>query len=144
MELSQKQLTGIQKIFLFQVPINIQKDWKTKLESAYSFILKYSKITVWADLKVSLMSFPEQYSNKIVCISFQVRKTIYYKMAHQMIDQDFKIYYIHLALEFLQDFLIKLDMKPCMHLVEISIFLLNLVIVRLTKLMKNQETNKVP
>ena len=23
------------------------KDWKAKLESAYSFILEYSKITVW-------------------------------------------------------------------------------------------------
>ena len=38
-------------------------------------------------------------------------------------------------LESVQDFLIKLDMKPCMHLVEISIFSLNHVImVRLTKL----------
>ena len=46
MELSQKSLTGIQKFFLFQVPMNIQKDWKAKLESAYSFMLKYSKITV--------------------------------------------------------------------------------------------------
>ena len=26
--------------------MNIQKDWKAKLESAYSFMLKYSKITV--------------------------------------------------------------------------------------------------
>ena len=26
--------------------MNIYKDWKAKLESAYSFILKYSKITV--------------------------------------------------------------------------------------------------
>ena len=25
--------------------MNIQKDWKAKLESAYSFMLKYSKIT---------------------------------------------------------------------------------------------------
>ena len=32
------------KIFLSLVPINIQKDWKAKLESAYSFMLKYSKI----------------------------------------------------------------------------------------------------
>ena len=46
MELSQKSLTGIQKFFLFQVPMNMQKDWKAKLESAYSFMLKYSKITV--------------------------------------------------------------------------------------------------
>ena len=41
------------------------------------------------------------------------------------------------ALESVQDFLIKLDMKPCMHLVEISIFSLNHVIVRLTKIMNN-------
>ena len=33
-----------------------------------------------------------------------------------------------------QDFLIKLDMKQRMHLVEISIFSLNLVIIRLTKI----------
>ena len=41
------------------------------------------------------------------------------------------------AVESVQDFLIKLDMKPCMHLVEISIFSLNHVIVRLTKIMNN-------
>ena len=40
-------------------------------------------------------------------------------------------------IESVQDFLIKLDMKPCMHLVEISIFLLNHVIIRLTKIMNN-------
>ena len=33
--------------FLFWVQMNIYKDWKAELESAYSFILKYSKITVW-------------------------------------------------------------------------------------------------
>ena len=27
--------------------MNISKDWKAKVESAYSFMLKYSKITVW-------------------------------------------------------------------------------------------------
>ena len=27
--------------------MNIQKDWKAKLESAYSFMLRYSKIPVW-------------------------------------------------------------------------------------------------
>ena len=41
------------------------------------------------------------------------------------------------ALESVQDFLIKLDMKPCMHLMEISIFSLNHVIVRPTKIMNN-------
>ena len=35
------------EFYLFQVPMNIQKDWKATLESAYSFMLKYSKITVW-------------------------------------------------------------------------------------------------
>ena len=44
-------------------------------------------------------------------------------------------------LESVQDFLIKLDMKPCMHLVEISIFSLNLVIVRLTKIMNRADKN---
>ena len=31
---------------MFWVPMNIYKDWKAKLESAYSSMLKYSKITV--------------------------------------------------------------------------------------------------
>ena len=43
MELSQKSLTGIQKFLLFQVPMKFQRDWKAELESAYSFMLKYSK-----------------------------------------------------------------------------------------------------
>ena len=42
----QESLTGIEKLFFSWVPMNKQKDWKAKLESAYSFMLKYSKITV--------------------------------------------------------------------------------------------------
>ena len=44
-------------------------------------------------------------------------------------------------LESVQDFLIKLDMKPCMHLVETSIFSLNPVIVRPTKIMNRADKN---
>ena len=40
-------------------------------------------------------------------------------------------------LETVQDFLIKLDIKPLMHLLEINIFSLNNDIVRLTKIMNN-------
>ena len=40
-------------------------------------------------------------------------------------------------LESVQDYLIKLVMKPCIHLVKISLFSLNHGIVRLTKIMKN-------
>ena len=40
-------------------------------------------------------------------------------------------------IESAQDFWIKLDMKPFMHLVEISIFSLNHVIVRLTNIVNN-------
>merc|ERR1712051_92559 len=39
--------------------------------------------------------------------------------------------------ETVQDFLIKLDIKPLMHLFEISIFSLNNDLVRLTKIMNN-------
>ena len=39
--------------------------------------------------------------------------------------------------ETVQDFLIKLDIKPLMHLFEISIFSLNNDLVRLTKVMNN-------
>ena len=45
------------------------------------------------------------------------------------------------GLESVQDFLIKLDMKPCMHLVETSIFSLNPVIVRPTKIMNRADKN---
>ena len=40
-------------------------------------------------------------------------------------------------LETFQDFLIMLGIKPCMHVLEISIFSLNHVIVRPTKIMNN-------
>ena len=42
-------------------------------------------------------------------------------------------------LETVQDFLIKLDIKPLMHLLEISTFSLNNVIVRLTKIMNRAD-----
>ena len=38
-----------------------------------------------------------------------------------------------------QDFLNKLGMKPCMHLVEIGIFSLNLVIIRLAKILNRAD-----
>jgi hypothetical protein len=44
-------------------------------------------------------------------------------------------------LQSVQEFYIKLDMKPCMYLVKISIFSLNLVIVRLTKIMNRADKN---
>ena len=40
-------------------------------------------------------------------------------------------------LETVQDFLIKLNIKPLMHLLKISIFSLNNELVRLTKIMNN-------
>ena len=46
-----------------------------------------------------------------------------------------------LLLESVQDFLIKLDIKPCMYLVEISISSLKLVIVRFTKIMNRGDKN---
>ena len=45
------------------------------------------------------------------------------------------------TLESVQDFLIKLDIKPLMHLLEISTFSLNNVIVRLTKIMNRADKN---
>ena len=42
----QESLTGIEKLVLSWVPMNIQNDWKAKLESTYSFMLKYSKIAM--------------------------------------------------------------------------------------------------
>ena len=45
------------------------------------------------------------------------------------------------TLESVQDFLIKLGIKPLMHLLEISTFSLNNVIVRLTKIMNRANKN---
>ena len=42
----QKHIIAFEKFFLFWVSMNIQKDWKANLKSAYSFMLKYSEITV--------------------------------------------------------------------------------------------------
>ena len=47
----------------------------------------------------------------------------------------------HLTLESVRDFLIKLDIKPLMHLLEKSTFSLNEVIVRLTKIMNRANKN---
>ena len=38
--------------------MNIQKDWKAKLESAYSFMLKFSKITVCLTHTICKNSIP--------------------------------------------------------------------------------------
>ena len=56
-----------------------------------------------------------------------------------------KLLFTIYVIESFQDFLIKLDMKPCMnmHLVGISIFSLNLVIVRLTKIKNRAVKNLV-
>ena len=40
-------ICDVRKLFLFWLPI--QKDWKAKLESAYSFMFQFSKITVCLD-----------------------------------------------------------------------------------------------
>ena len=53
----QKRIIAFEKSFLFRVPMNIQKDWEAKLESAYSFMLKYSKITVWLADLLDLLGF---------------------------------------------------------------------------------------
>ena len=52
-----------------------------------------------------------------------------------------KDYRADYLLESVQDLLIKLDIKPLMHLLEISTFSLNNVIVRLTKIMNRANKN---
>ena len=49
--------------------------------------------------------------------------------------------YCHSWVETVQDFLIKLGIKPLMHLLEINTFSLNNVIVRLTKIMNRADKN---
>ena len=45
------------------------------------------------------------------------------------------------ALDTVQDFLIKLDIEPLMHLLETSIFSPNVYMVRLTKIMNRADKN---
>ena len=47
------------------------------------------------------------------------------------------------AIDTVTDFLIELGMKPCMHLVEISIFSLNHVIIRPTKIIKDTRKSSI-
>ena len=42
----EKCVIAFEKFFLFWVAMNILKDREVKLESAYSFVIKYSEITV--------------------------------------------------------------------------------------------------
>ena len=44
-------------------------------------------------------------------------------------------------IETVQDFLIKLDIKPLMHLLKISVYSLNNVILRVTKIMNRADKN---
>ena len=63
---------------------------------------------------------------------FFLMSTIYELKTMPLEDKD-------LTLESVQDFLIKLGIKPLMHLVEISTFSLNNVILRLTKIMNRAD-----
>ena len=73
----QKVIIAFKKIFLFWVTINIQKDWKEKLESAYSFMLKYSKITVCQTKLVKLMQVSMNVDN-YAQFSCQITNLLYH------------------------------------------------------------------
>ena len=66
MGLSQKSLTVIEKLFLFRVPMNPLQCWRAKLESVYSFMLKYSKIPVC----VLIVSIDELEASEIMLRDF--------------------------------------------------------------------------
>ena len=69
------------------------------------------------------------------CLSF---RTSLGKVRFMPRDNRFLRQHVHVCrLETVQDFLIKLDIKPLMHLLKISIFSLNKDIVRLPKIMNN-------
>ena len=60
------------------------------------------------------------------------RRTLDFMVLHQTFHKAYPV-------ESVQDLLIKLDFKPKMHLSEISTFSLNIVIIRLTKIMKRAD-----
>ena len=59
----------------------------------------------------------------------------------QICPRFFFLSYIY-SIDTFQDFLIKLDIKPLIHLLEISIFSLNNLILRLTKIMNRADKNR--
>ena len=82
---------------------------------------------------ISEKGFRQIYADKIL---LQVVHTLYSNIA-QKVESPRAFSFICSCLETVQDFLIKLDIKPIMHLLEISIFPLNNDLVRLNKIMNN-------
>ena len=75
-------------------------------------------------------------------ILFEEAKNLWRHGALEVVENKCSI--IHLVsstIESVQDFLIKLDIKPLMHLLKISTFSLNNVIIRLTKIMNRADKN---
>ena len=69
------------------------------------------------------------YANRVVVVGLRFVRFLWPQM------------HIAYILESVQDFLIKLGIKPLMHLLEISTFSKNNVIVRLTKTMNRADKN---
>ena len=69
------------------------------------------------------------YANRVVVVGLRFVRFLWPQM------------HIAYILESVQDFLIKLGIKPLMHLLEISTFSLNNGIVRLTKIMNRADKN---
>ena len=97
------------------------KLWSHKLFNHYTW-----NIRDWAG---SLLRTPPR--GKIKSLQLQTKKSTLWAMPRRA------PWLCPSVLESFQDFLFELDMKPCMHLLEISIFSLNNVTIRLTKIMNN-------
>ena len=74
---------AFEKFFFFWMPMNIENDWKAKLESAYSFMFKYSEITVCYSKR---MGFSFNFSSHLKKIQFmQVCRKIVLASLHLLL-----------------------------------------------------------
>ena len=71
------------------VTMSIQKDWKAKIESAFSFMFKYSKITVWKG--INRFSFFFLFDFTFFCLNSRIILfySIFFKKSPRTVDSSF-------------------------------------------------------
>ena len=104
------------------------------IEISFEFIsLQRFIFKILFEVKVETLFFPIYLRKAILFLDFELFKVnVFALCAFSALGKRNSLW-----VESVLDFLIKLDIKPSMHLVEISIFSLNHVIIRLTKIKNN-------
>ena len=109
--------------------ISVTLSWLNLLSNVRKFPFLGIYVVMFTDVLQTFLKF------SIICALFIIAFALgfYAVFAEQVCYRS--------TLESFQDFLIELDIKPRMNLMEISIFSLNNVILRLTKIMNRADKN---